>query len=153
MVAKRSNPQMCCLLDVNILVALCLRDHVHHTLVNDWWARVPSRAWASCAITELGFIRVVMNAKVNPEPLNLPSALETLTKIKSVGQHRFWPSLVAPDSLAVFQDASDAIGFRQTTDLYLLATAMVNNGQLATLDRGVLNMAGNESKKWCEWID
>ena len=49
------------LLDVNVLVALFDPDHVHHEAAHDWFANEGTGGWATCPVTENGFIRVITN--------------------------------------------------------------------------------------------
>jgi predicted nucleic acid-binding protein len=57
--------------------------------------------------------------------------------------HVFWPDM--PDYLDSTQSLFARMqGHRQTTDGYLLGLAIHNNGKLATLDRGILHLAGKE---------
>ena len=44
-------------------------------------------------------------------------------------------------------------GHRQTTDAYLLGLAVFNKGKLATLDRGIVYLAGNEYSGHVELIE
>jgi predicted nucleic acid-binding protein len=44
-------------------------------------------------------------------------------------------------------------GHRQTTDAYLLGLAIHNHGKLATLDRGIRQLAGNEFAANLELIE
>jgi predicted nucleic acid-binding protein len=47
------------LLDVNVLVALLVPEHEHHIRSVEWFAaNAIGIGWATCAITELGVIRV-----------------------------------------------------------------------------------------------
>jgi predicted nucleic acid-binding protein len=55
------------LLDINVLVALFDADHVHHDFAHDWFTDHHERGWATCPITENGFIRVVSNPKYQPD--------------------------------------------------------------------------------------
>ena len=45
------------LLDINVLVALFDADHVHHDFAHDWFIDHHERGWATCPVTENGFIR------------------------------------------------------------------------------------------------
>ena len=47
------------LLDINVLVALFDSAHVHHEAAHRWFANVGNASWATCPITENGFVRVV----------------------------------------------------------------------------------------------
>ena len=50
---------MISLLDVNVLVALLVPEHEHHASAQDWFAHeAVIDGWATCAVTELGVIRV-----------------------------------------------------------------------------------------------
>lgn len=46
------------LLDVNVLVALLVPEHQHHDAAIEWFAAEANQGWATCAVTELGVIRV-----------------------------------------------------------------------------------------------
>ena len=50
------------LLDVNVLVALFNPVHVHQELAHDWFADHRASGWATCPLTENGFLRVLGNA-------------------------------------------------------------------------------------------
>ncbi len=46
------------LLDVNLLLALSDPMHFHHNSAHRWLAEKVQRAWATCPLTENGFIRI-----------------------------------------------------------------------------------------------
>ncbi len=47
------------LLDVNVLIALVDAAHVDHQTVHAWAAHGLGDGWASCAITQNGFVRII----------------------------------------------------------------------------------------------
>lgn len=47
------------LLDVNVLIALVDAAHVDHQTVHTWAATGIADGWASCAVTQTGFVRVL----------------------------------------------------------------------------------------------
>ncbi len=49
------------LLDVNVLIALIDANHVHHDRAHQWFAAEGIHAWATCATTENGLLRIVGN--------------------------------------------------------------------------------------------
>lgn len=59
------------LLDVNALVALAWDSHIHHARIREWFTANATLGWATCPLTEAGFVRVSTNPKV------LPSAIGT----------------------------------------------------------------------------
>jgi uncharacterized protein len=62
------------LLDVNALVALAWDSHVHHATMRTWFAANSASGWATCPITESGFVRVSSNPKVLQSPIGVEAA-------------------------------------------------------------------------------
>lgn len=54
------------LLDVNALVALAWDSHIHHARIREWFTANATLGWATCPLTEAGFVRVSTNPKVLP---------------------------------------------------------------------------------------
>jgi toxin-antitoxin system PIN domain toxin len=124
------------LLDVNVLVALFDPDHVHHELAHDWFADHRSGGWATCPLTEAGFVRVLANP-VYGSPITRPDDLVgRLRALCASGHHHFWPDAVSLRDQAVFK-AAFIRGHRQVTDVYLLGLAAKMRGCLATFDRTI----------------
>ncbi len=123
------------LLDVNALLALGLREHVFHERVAAWVRDAADReeaTFATCAITELGFLRVLTQAA--SYELTLAQGKELLSRLKITRGLRF--SFLADD-----QGAADlplwVKGPKQITDGHLAGLARVNGAVLATLDAGI----------------
>jgi toxin-antitoxin system PIN domain toxin len=128
------------LLDVNVLIALAWPSHVHHRQAQDWFARKKEAGFRTCPITEAGFVRISSNPKFSPDAVHPLDALALLDRITSLPRHRFWP-----DSLSltdVLKAGQPIVTHRQVSDAYLVALAAAHSGRLATLDRGVLALAG-----------
>jgi toxin-antitoxin system PIN domain toxin len=127
---------MVSLLDVNLLVALFDPDHIHHELAHDWFAEHHTDGWATSAVTENGFVRVLANPAYG-SPFARPSELvERLRQFCSSRHHVFWPQSVSITDESVFNPAFIR-GHRQLTDVYLLGTATKAGGRLATFDRTI----------------
>jgi uncharacterized protein len=124
------------LLDVNVLVALFDPDHVHHDLAHDWFADDGATGWATCPITENGFVRVVSNPRYQPDPSTASAAIERLRKFCASGRHHFWADTVSLRDQSLFVPA-EVRGHRQLTDVYLLGLARKMGGRLATFDRSI----------------
>jgi toxin-antitoxin system PIN domain toxin len=123
------------LLDVSALLALFDVLHVHHTKALAWWARDHQHGWATCPLTENGFVRVATSSGYS-NPFRLNEAMAGLRKQISLSDHAFWPDDVSIADAAVFNHAR-MLGPRQITDVYLLAIAVKNGGRLVTFDRGI----------------
>jgi hypothetical protein len=124
------------LLDVNVLVALGWPNHVHHEAAHAWFAENQGQGWATCPLTEGGFIRVSSNPKVTPEARRPGEALELLRRIAELPHHVFWDDSTSFTS-SPHVDAERWIGYRQVTDAHLLAVALAHGGSVATFDRGL----------------
>ncbi len=126
--------------DVNVLVAIAWPNHVHHTAARNWFADGRAAGWATCPVTEAGFVRVSSNRRVIPDARSVREAMSVLRALRAVGGHRFWPDDV---SLAACPEVAfdDLQGYRQVTDAMLLALAARNRGTLVTFDRGVADLA------------
>jgi len=124
------------LLDVNVLVALFDPDHVHHDLAHDWFSGNRPDGWATCPVTENGFLRVLANPAYG-SGVTRPSELATrLRRFCASGHHAFWPDMVSLRDPALFDPAFIA-GHRQITDVYLLGLAKKKGGRLVTFDGAI----------------
>ncbi|HJR71911.1 MAG TPA: TA system VapC family ribonuclease toxin [Gammaproteobacteria bacterium] len=129
------------LLDANLLIALAWPNHVHHAAAHDWFGSVGRQSWATCPLTQLAFVRISSNPRIIPDGAVSPrSALAALLQIVSRPGHEFWADDVAPAEAGVFSSLV-LVGHRQVTDAYLLALCQRHGGVLATLDRGVAELA------------
>lgn len=121
------------LLDINVLLALLDSDHVDHGRAHQWLDHEIDAGWASCAITQNGFVRIITQPRY-PSPVSPATAIDLLARACDSRHHEFWPCDVSLlDELLV--DRSRLHGPRQVTDAYLLALATAHDGRFATFDR------------------
>lgn len=123
------------LLDINVLLALLDSDHVDHQQAHDWLDDEIDAGWASCAITENGFVRIISQPRY-PSPVSPAEAIELLSNACRRPYHEFWScdrSLLDPRIV----DRNCLHGPRQVTDAYLLALATAHNGRFVTFDRSL----------------
>ena len=123
------------LLDVNVLIALSEPEHVFHEAAHLWFEAEGGRAWATCPLTENGFVRIVGNPRYLNTPGGPSAAAENLRAMRDHPGHVFWP-----DSVSLFDPLVDLAKITapgQVTDAYLLALAVRREGFLATLDRRI----------------
>lgn len=120
------------LLDVNVLIALFDATHVHHEAAHDWFADHRKEGWATCPLTENGFLRVLTHprAAVEEDYLSLRASLATFC---DSDEHVFWPNAVSLRDDRLF-NPSVLLTHRQLTDAYLLGLARRMGGKLATFD-------------------
>lgn len=123
------------LLDVNVLIALLDRDHLHHSRAMAWLVDHIDDGWASCPLTQNGCIRI-LSQPAYPNALPASAVAERLAEATRTVHHEFWAdgvSLLEPGLI----HWPSVLGSRQVTDVYLLALAARMKGRLVTLDRAV----------------
>jgi toxin-antitoxin system PIN domain toxin len=120
------------LLDINVLLALLDSDHVDHSRAHAWLDDEFDAGWASCAITENGFVRIISQPRY-PSPVSPAEAIELLARARDGGHHEFWPCHVSLLDAKIV-DSSRLHGPRQVTDAYLLALAISHDGRFITFD-------------------
>ncbi len=123
------------LLDVNVLLALMDRDHIHHRPALAWWRNERDHGWASCPLTQNGFVRIACQGDYPGRP-TAAKAVEQLRLQLAEPSHQFWPDDISIADGNLF-DRSRILGPKQITDGYLLALAVKNGGRLVTLDRAI----------------
>jgi len=101
-----------------------------------WFSDVRTEGWATCPLTEVGFVRVSSNVKVIPDARPPAQVMALLERMREVDRHTFWADDVSPvdrDAIAFER----VVGYRQVTDAHLLSLAIRRGGRMATFDRGV----------------
>lgn len=138
------------LLDVNVLIALHTPAHGSYQKVQSWFQAVGRSGFSTCPITQSGFLRVSaqISAEANVGYREAKIALEQLTGLPG---HVFWPITIGYLQASALLE-SRIQGHRQVTDAYLLGISLSMGGVLATLDRGVLHLAGPEFASMVELI-
>jgi uncharacterized protein len=123
------------LLDSNVLLALLDSDHVEHERARRWLEQEIGSGWASCAITENGFVRIISQPRY-PSPVPAAQAIARLARATGTPSHEFWPCSVSLLSEQVVERGR-LLGPRQVTDAYLLALAVAHGGRFATFNQSV----------------
>ena len=121
-------------LDVNVLLALSDPTHVHHDAAHRWFAGKGRSAWATCPITENGFVRVASHPSYPNRPGDAPAVLAILRQFCAVEGHRFWSDDV---SLRDVLRPGAVVTHTQITDVFLLGLAVHKGGGLATFDERI----------------
>ena len=129
------------LLDVNVLVTLLWRPHAFHRAAMKWFVHNDKHGWATCSLTQAGFVRVVSNPGVDaaaPTPAKALGLLKASTESNSY--HQFWADTIP--LTAIGASLQNRIrGHNQITDAYLLAMAIHRNATLVTFDARMQSLA------------
>jgi uncharacterized protein len=130
------------LLDVNALVALAWDSHVHHAVMRRWFGEHAGGGWATCPITESGFVRVSSNPKVLPHAVATATARDVLAALRGVGRHRF----LSDDVSLTDVDVPEITGHRLVTDVHLVVLARRAGARVLTFDAGLARVAGDDAE-------
>ncbi|MHB1272872.1 MAG: TA system VapC family ribonuclease toxin [Rhodanobacter sp.] len=136
------------LLDVNVLIALLDPMHTQHMRAHAWFADTVT-VWASCALTQNGFLRIVSHPRY-ANPLASPGeAMPVLAEFCARPDHRFWSDDISLLDAAIV-DAGRLLSSGQITDSYLLALAVKHGARLATFDKRLVTSAvhGGEAARY-----
>lgn len=127
------------LLDINVLLALLDGDHVDHRRAHAWLDEEIDSGWASCPITENGFVRIISQSRY-PSPVSPVKAMDLLSQACNTDHHEFWSCDVSLLDERIVE-RTHLHGPRQVTDAYLLALAAAHDGRLITFDRSLARSA------------
>ena len=122
------------LLDVNLLLALGDPMHVHHEATHSWFASTGRHSWATCPMTENGFVRVASHPSYPNRPGDVLAVLAILGQLCKAEGHEFWPEDI---SILDIVEPGAIFTHAQMTDVYLVGLAVHKKGKLATLDRRI----------------
>ncbi|MCC7374301.1 MAG: PIN domain-containing protein [Verrucomicrobiales bacterium] len=124
------------LLDTNVLIALLWPSHAQHDRAVKWFTRHRRKCWATCPLTEAGFVRIVSNPAFSRDAVTPREAIGVLAANTAAKDHTFWPDEVSfPDAVAFA--GVRLVGHQQATDAYLLGLALRRGGVLATMDERI----------------
>lgn len=106
-----------------------------------WFAANGFAGWATCPITESGFVRVSSNPIVLPSAIGVDAARGVLSILRAHPNHRFLTDDVSMGD----SDVPSIAGYRQVTDVHLLTLARRRGVRLVTFDSRILAVGdGND---------
>jgi uncharacterized protein len=134
------------LFDVNFLIALAWPNHMQHNAAHTWFAEHADKGWATCPLTENGFVRISSNQRIISDAVSPSEAIDVLCAITAHRGHQFWS-----DNISICYDSAVSrtmiIGHRQVTDAYLLCLAHQRGGRLVTFDRGISQLVAPQTSQ------
>ncbi len=128
------------LLDVNVLLSLAWPNHQFHGAARTWFARNSKRGWSTCAITQLGFVRLSSNTSFTEEARSPGEAAALLSDLTGLRGHAYLAELPPPTAFG--EVWKGLFGHRQTTDAYLACVAVHHGTKLVTFDRKLSSLPG-----------
>ena len=124
------------LLDVNVLLALLWRSHPDFELADRWFHANAKAGWATCALTQAGFIRISAQKSFQHSDRPIEDIANGLHKATASSSHRFL-NIDFPFQTVRETCTGGLVGHRQITDAYLLTLAIKNKAKFISLDAGV----------------
>lgn len=123
------------LLDVNVLLALVWPQHQFHEAAHAWLSEHLPKEWLTCAVTQLGLIRLSSNPSFTEAAVSPAEAAELARRLLEHPNHRFIELLPSP--AAEHDRWRGVAGHRQTTDAFLVMVAIEHQSRLVTFDRRI----------------
>ena len=136
---------MTALLDVNVLLAMLWPRHSFFRHASGWFAKNHGNGWASCPLSQAGFVRLYTQRAVIGMDISAQEAMDVLKKNCAPSLHHvFWPQEFSVLELLP-EIRRRLIGHKQLTDAILLDLAIRKGGRLVTLDQRVANLLPPDS--------
>jgi toxin-antitoxin system PIN domain toxin len=132
-----------CLVDVNVMLALLVRQHEHHRLARKWFDTLEANEAGLCRLVHLALIRLLGNSAIMGDDALSASAAWILVEELLVDERVDFlaePSdldSVMPTLLHYPIPTGKLVG-----DAYLAAFAMCEGRRVVTLDRGFRQFRG-----------
>lgn len=131
------------LADVNVLLALAWPNHQFHEVAILRLERSKGR-WATCALTQLGFVRLSSNPAVVGAAKSPGEAAALLGLLVQDVRHVYLDSMPAPSEKQFLLDLERIHGSRQVTDSYLVTLARQHQAILLTFDARIASFSHAE---------
>jgi toxin-antitoxin system PIN domain toxin len=129
------------LLDVNTLLALAWPNHQFHDPARRWF-RDHTGSWSTCAVTQLGFVRLSSNPAFTDQARSPEDALALLQAMCAHPRHCYVSETEALTESGFQAIVERMLGHQQVTDGCLLAIAQSKTLELVTFDRRLVFLAG-----------
>lgn len=129
--------------DINVWIALSSDRHAYHGRARDWFRTTGEAGAAFCRITQMGFLRLLTNARVmGDDVLSQRQAWRIYEELADDVRVIFAlePPHIEPIWKKLTQSAFGATGL--WTDAYIAAFALLHNFRVVSFDRGFGKIAG-----------
>jgi len=134
------------LLDANALIALGWPAHEHHSRMLAWFKKHARQGWATCALTQAAFVRIISQPGFSGRAISVNEVAELFLRNAGHPGHRFL-SLDFGLEQVLGCCTGGLLGHRQITDAYLLTLAVRNGVKLVTFDSGVAQLLATAAER------
>lgn len=132
-----------CLVDVNVVFALLVADHVHHPVARRWFDNLGAEEAGLCRFVELAVVRLLGNPKImGPLALAAADGWRVVCELSTDERvaHLQEPAGIEVHLAELFEYPATA--GKLVGDAYLAAFAIASSRTLVTLDRDFRRFRG-----------
>lgn len=131
------------LVDLNLLLALVVRHHVHHAEARQWLAALDPLEAGVCRVVHLGLIRLLSNRTImGADVLPAPRALGLVEELLRDERIEFIAEAPGVDNLLPALMIHPMPAGKLVMDAYLAAFAIASSRRLVTFDKGFRQFRG-----------
>jgi uncharacterized protein len=134
------------LLDANALIALAWPAHEQHETMVAWFRQHARQGWATCALTQSAFIRIISQPAFSGHAVAVTEVAEVLLRNTGHPKHQFLP-LDFGFAQVLGACTGGLMGHRQITDAYLLTLAVQCQHRLLTFDKSLSQLLATEVER------
>ena len=124
------------LFDANALIALFWPTHEHHERILVWFKAHARHGWATSALTQSAFVRIVSQRAFAGRAMDVSEVGELLLRNTADPRHRLLPLDFGFEEV-LGCCTGGLFGHRQITDAWLLTLAIRHQVKLVTFDGGI----------------
>ena len=134
-----------CLVDVNVLLALLTRQHIHHQLARKWFDSLSAGEAGLCRLVQLALIRLLGNRSImGDHAVSATSAWRLVDELLQDERLDFVVEPLLLDSAFPSLLNYPIPAGKVLSDAYLAAFSIAASRRLVTLDRGFRQFDGLE---------
>jgi toxin-antitoxin system PIN domain toxin len=131
------------LADVNVWLALLVKEHIHHAPAFAWFETLGPNEGGMCRVIQLALLRLLCNRSIMAAgALTAAEAWNRVVELLQDERVKFYAEPPALDSLLPGMLGRLVPAPNLITDAYLAAFAAASNVRLATFDRGFQQFRG-----------
>jgi toxin-antitoxin system PIN domain toxin len=132
-----------CLVDVNVWLALLVRQHEHHARASHWFDALPASGARLCRFVQLALIRLLANRSLmRDHAIAVSAGWDLVAKLLEDERVEFLPEPPALDDVMPALLRYRAPTAQLVSDSYLAAFAIASGLSLVTLDQGFRQFRG-----------
>lgn len=131
---------MIALPDINVLLALAWSNHSHHDAAHAWFGEAAAGGWATCVLTQSGFLRLSMNPQIVGVALDFGTARGLLAQLAEHADHRYLDRAPALEGEVFEAIGARVRGYRQISDATLVYFARMHGLQVVTFDQALASI-------------